>query len=208
VNEDNCDKPLLDPHQGNGEVRHITRTLTAVCAIIFVFTVLAHWDHFSYLCAHYPWMHAIFYCTIIGGVILEISRRLARPKKEDEEKWSEWSWYKKHKTSKILDWIMLIVLALVTMFVWLSAIIVALFTEIANESWVLGAYGAGALYCILVLILGVSPLAPGSVADTVGGFLLVKIYMHDKQGLNFSEALLIAMAYVTGLHFIGSCLQY
>jgi len=50
--EDICDEPLLDPHKGNGEVRHLTRTLTATCAILFAFTVLAHWDHFSYLCAH------------------------------------------------------------------------------------------------------------------------------------------------------------
>jgi len=206
-NEDNCDKPLLDPHAGNGQVRHVTRTLTSVCAILFAITVLAHWDHFSYLCAHYPWVHSFFYCTVIGGVILEAARCLAPPKKNDEE-WKDWSWHQKHKTSEILDWIMLIVLCLVTMFVWLSALIVALFTEVANESWVLGAYGAKILYCILALILGVSPLAPGTVADTMGGFLLVKIYMHDRQGHNFSEALLIALAYVTILHFIGSCLQY
>jgi len=202
---DDCDEPLLDPHGGNGEVRHTTRTLTAICAILFALTVLAHWDHFSFLCAHYAWVHAIFYCTIIGGVILEVARLLAPPKETSNV---EWSWHRRHPTSKVLDWIMLIVLGCVTMFVWLSAIIVALFTEIANESWVLGAYWAGALYCVLALVLGVSPLAPGSVADTVGGFLLVKIYMHDRQGLNFFEAFLIALAYVTILHFVGSCLQY
>jgi len=103
---------------------------------------------------------------------------------------------------------MLIVLGFVTMFVWLSAVIVALFTWMANESWVLGAYGAGGLYCILALILGVSPVAPGSVADTVGGFLLVKIYMHDRQGLDFFAAFCVALVYVTFLHFFGSCLQY
>lgn len=76
----------------------------------------------------------------------------------------------------------------------------------ANESWVLGGYSVITLYCILALILGVSPLAPGSVADTVGGFFIVRIYMHD--GYNFGEALVFAMLYVTGLHFVGSCLQY
>lgn len=84
----------------------------------------------------------------------------------------------------------------------------ALFTEIANESWVLGAYWVISLYCVLALILGISPLAPGSVADTLGGFLLAQIYMHESRGYNFFEALLIAMAYVTVLHFVGSCLQY
>jgi len=133
---DDCDEPLLDPDGGNGEVRHITRTLTAVCAILFLFTVLAHWDHFGYLCAHYTWIHAFLYFTVVGGIILEVSRYLIPV---DETSNERWSWHAKHKSSKILDNIMLIVLGFVIMFVWLSAIIVALFTEIANESWVLGA---------------------------------------------------------------------
>lgn len=66
----NCDEPLLDPDANNGLVRHITRTLTAVSAILFAFTVLAYWDDFSYISAHYSWVHAILYCTIIGGVVL------------------------------------------------------------------------------------------------------------------------------------------
>jgi len=203
---DDCDEPLLDPHGGNGEVRHITRTLTAVCAILFLFTVLAHWDHFSYLCAHHSWIHGFLYFTIAGGIFLEVCRWLVPPGKTNNERWS---WHtKQHSLSDILDKIMLIALGFVIMFVWLSAISVALFTEIANGSWVLGAYGATLLYCILALILGVSPLAPGSIADTVGGFLLVKVYMHDSEGYNFGEALLIAMAFVTVLHFVGSCFQY
>jgi len=202
---DDCDEPLLDPHAGNGEVRHITRTLTAVCAILFVLTVFAHWDHFSYICAHYAWVHAIFYCSIVGGLFLEIARWLVPPTVTGNK---VWSWHTRHNFSEILDWIMLIILVLVTMFVWLSAIIVAFFTEIANESQEWGAYWATLIYCILALILGVSPLAPGSVSDAVGGYLLVKIYMHDSQGYNFSESIIIALAFVTVLHFVGSCLQY
>jgi len=209
VGENNCNEPLLDPHAGNGEVRHITRTLTALCAILFALTVLAYWDHFSYICAHYAWVHAILYCTIIGGVFLEIARCLVRPKKKADTVdvvTLSWSWHSRHPTSEILDWIMLIVLVLVTMFVWLSAIIVALFTEIANWSHEWGVYWATAIYCILALICGITPLAPGSVADAVGGFLLVKIYMHE--GYNFFEAMIIASVFVTILHFLGSCLQY
>jgi len=54
----------------------------------------------------------------------------------------------------------------------------------------------------------VTPLAPGSVADAVGGFLLVQIFMHESQGYNFFQAITISMAIVTILHFVGSCLQY
>jgi len=109
-----CDEPLLDPHGGNGEVRHITRTLTAVSAFLFAFTILSHWDHFSYLCAHQAWAHAFLYCTIVGGVILEVARRLVEP---TELRTTDWSWHSKHETSKILDRVMLIVLGFVTMFV-------------------------------------------------------------------------------------------
>jgi len=209
VGQNDCHEPLLDPHAGNGEVRHITRTLTAVCAILFALTVLAYWDHFSYICAHYAWVHAIFYCTVIGGVILEIARYLVKPQNIadniDKETLS-WSWHSRHPTSKILDSIMLIVLVLVIMFVWFSAIIVALFTDIANESQEWGAFWATTIYCILALICGITPLAPGSVADAIGGFLLVKIYMHE--GYNFFEAMMLASALVTILHFVGSCFQY
>jgi len=150
-------------------------------------------------------VHSIFYCSIVGGVFLEVARCLVRPTDTDNV---VWSWHTRHKSSEILDWIMLIVLGLVTMFVWLSAIIVALFTEMANESQEWGAYWATLIYCILALMLGVSPLAPGSVSDAVGGYLLVKIYMHESEGYNFSEALVIALVFVTVLHFVGSCLQY
>jgi len=209
VGENDCNDPLLDPHAGNGEIRQITRTLTAVCAILFALTVLAYWDHFSYICAHYAWVHAILYCTIVGGVFLEIARCLVRPiKKEDNVDLCglNWSWHSRHPTSEILEWIMLIVLVLVTMFVWFAAIIVALFTEIANESQDWGVYWATLIYCILALICGITPLAPGSVADAVGGFLLVKIYMNE--GFNFFEAIFLAFAIVTILHFWGSCLQF
>jgi len=54
--------------------------------------------------------------------------------------------------------------------------------------------------------LGITPLAPGSVADAVGGFLLVQIYMNA--GCTFFEAIMIAFAFVTVLHFVGSCCQY
>jgi len=205
----NCDEPLLDPYADNGLVRHITRTLTSVCAILFAFTVLAYWDHFSYISAHYSWVHAILYCTIIGGVVLEISRCLVRPKKrQDKPVTLSWSWHTRHPSSEILDWIMLIVLVLVTMFVWLSAIIVPVFTEIANASHEWGTSWATLIYCFIALILGITPLAPGSVADAVGGFLLVKIYMRGSEEYNFFEAITIAFAYVTVLHFVGSCLQY
>jgi len=111
---DDCDEPLLDPHAGNGEVRHTTRTLTAVAAILFAFTVLSHWDHFSYISAHNEWVHAFLYCTLVGGVILHVARCLVTPKKTSSE---NWSWHVKHDTRKILDWIMLIVLGMVTMLV-------------------------------------------------------------------------------------------
>jgi len=200
---DDCDEPLLDPEAGNGEIQHITRTLTALSAILFAFTILSHWDHFSYLCAHYAWIHAFLYCTVVGGIILHAARYLIPPKKTSDQ---DWSWHAKHRTSKILDRIMLIALGLVIMFVWLSAISVALLTQASNESWVLGAWWVQSIYCILALILGVSPVAPGSVADTLGGFLLVNIYRN--MGYSFFEAIVIAMAYVTVLHFVASCFQY
>jgi len=103
---------------------------------------------------------------------------------------------------------MIIVVVLITMFVWLSAIIVALFTEIAKASQDWGALSATTVYCILALFLGITPLAPGSVADAVGGFLLVQIFMHDSQGYDFYEALSIALGIVIILHYVGSCLQY
>jgi len=202
-----CDDPLLDPDGGNGEVRHLTRTLTAICAIMFVFTILAFWDHFSFISAHSPWVHAMFWCTIIGGVILEVARFLVppKPKKEYDEN-TEWSWHVRHDLDETLDCVMLIVLGLTVMFVWLAAIIVALFTEIANVTIDWGVSGATVIYCILALILGVTPLAPGSVADAVGGFLLVQIYMNE--GCTFFEAIMIAFGFVTVLHFVGSCFQY
>jgi len=80
-----CDEPLLNPDSGNGEVRHVTRTLTAVCAILFVLTVLAYWDHFSYISAHNAWVQAILYCTIVGGVFLEVARCLVKPVKMDSK---------------------------------------------------------------------------------------------------------------------------
>jgi len=205
VGDSDCHEPVLDPHAGNGEVRHITRTLTALCAILFVFTVLAYWDHFSYISAHYAWVHAIFYCSIIGGVFLWIARFLVKPKKKEE---NNWSWHTRHPLPDILDWIMFIFLGLMIMFVWLSAIFVPMFTEIANESLEWGTSWATLVYCIIALILGITPLAPGTVSDAVGGFLLVKIYMHDNVGHNFLEAITIALAYVSVLHFVGSCLQY
>jgi len=209
VGEGGCNEPLLDPHAGNGEVRHITRALTAVCAILFALSVLAYWDLFSYMCAHYAWVHSVLYCTVIGGVVLEVSRCLVEPKKigDTVDKITpNWSWHSRHPTSEILDWIMLIVLILETMFIWLSVIVVALFTEIANESQEWGAYWATAIYSILALVCGITPLAPGSIADAVGGFLLVKIYMYE--GYNFIEAIILAAGIVTILHFWGSCLQY
>jgi len=209
VGEIDCNDPLLDPHAGNGEIRHITRTLTAVCAILFALSVLAYWDHIRYICAHYAWVHAILYLTIVGGVFLEIARCLVKPIKKagkGDVVDLNWSWHSRHPTTEILDWIMLIVLVLVTMFVWLAAIIVALFTEIANESQEWGVYWATLIYCTLALMCGITPLAPGSVADAVGGFLLVKIYMNE--GFNFFEAIFLASTIVTILHFCGSCLQY
>jgi len=172
---------------------------------------LAYWDHFSYLSAHYAWVQAVFYCTIVGGVFLEIARVLEPPvniEDKNNPKYPKWSWHIRHPLSEILDWVMIIVVVLVTMFVWLSAIIVALFTEIAKVSQDWGALSAIIVYSILALILGITPLAPGTVADAVGGFLLVQILMHDSEGYTFYEAITFALALVTILHFVGSCLQY
>lgn len=55
-------------------------------------------------------------------------------KREDKDVTLIWSWHTRHPKSEILDWIMLIVLGFVTMFIWLSAISVPMLTEIANES--------------------------------------------------------------------------
>jgi len=133
-----CDEPLLNPDAGQGEVRHITRSLTAVCVILFGLTVLAYWDTFSYTCAHYSWVHAILYCTGIGWVFLVIARWLKPPTKTDIDRDDvdslEWSWHMHHPVKEVLDWVMLFILVLMTMFVYLSAITVAIFTEIARES--------------------------------------------------------------------------
>jgi len=42
----------------------------------------------------------------------------------------------------------------------------------------------------------------------MGGFILVKILMHESQGYNFFEAFTFSFALVTVLHFVGSCMQY
>lgn len=105
VGDTECDQPLLNPDSGNGEVRHVTRTLTAVCSVLFVLTVLAYWDHFSYISAHYAWVQAIFYCTIVGGVFLETARALKHPvKMEDKDNPDNprWSWHTRHPLSEIL----------------------------------------------------------------------------------------------------------
>lgn len=142
---------------------------------------------------------------------MEIARILEPPVKieeKDDPKNPKWSWHIRHPLSEILDWVMVIVVGLITMFVWLSAIIVALFTEVANASQDWGALNAIMIYSILALILGITPLAPGSVADAVGGFLIVQILMHDNQGYEFYQAITFALALVIVLHFVGSCLQY
>jgi len=148
---------------------------------------------------------------VVGGILLEFARWVRPPvKKEKKNDPNEpnWSWHTRHPLQEILDWVMLILVCLITTFVWLSAIIVAFFTEIAIVSQDWGTLRATLIYCVLALVLGVTPLAPGSVADAVGGFLLVQIFMHESKGYSFFLSLMIALGLVTVLHFVGSCLQY
>lgn len=203
-----CDEPMLDPDANAGAVRIITRTLTTVAGLLSGLTVVAWWDLFSYYTASFHWFHSFLYCTVAGGVALEIARYLKPPPEDSKDNPYSWSWHDYHPYSKIWDGMMVIICVIHTMFVLLQVFLLIGFSEISKASSDnFGVSVSIIVFSILGLLGGITPLMPGSVIDCTGGFLVPQVLV-VKGGYDLPAAFLITLGLITALHFVGSCLQY
>jgi len=182
------------------------------CAFVIGFMTvavcIAYWDYLSFRCSQSPWVLSFFYLTIIGYVVVWCARYVHPPvKREDSLKTLNWSWHMHHPENKILECMTRIIFLCCVFFVIMGTVLLALFTDITNTISVLGIVPIIVIFSIFGLTLMITPLAPGSVVDICGGYVMVNLFMIENDW-SFGGAWLLAFIIMVVLHFIGSCLQW
>ena len=198
--------------------------------VLFLCTWMAYWKTFSFYCSEKSFLHALFYLTIIGYIIIAICRWL-RPlesKNENEnenenenkdennendvvkKKKKASSWHHEHEVKSILSAIMYVIIFLFLFCVILGGIIIAAFAEFARQSAEFGVGIAIIGFCAVSMIIMLTPLAPGSIVDACGGFVFIQLLSDPTNGPNYSFFVSwgIAIVAVCILHFIGACMQW
>jgi len=214
----NCADPLLDPDADGAIIRHVTRSLSAACCIMFYVTVLSYWDYFSYLSSKYAFVEALLYASIVGGLCLEAARLIETPKtKEDRKEKNEWSWHTRHDSEKVINYLMKIVCGMFFVFV-APEVIIPLFSSFVRscKSWeypIGYIVGTSALFVFAVIIWAV-PQAPGFAFDLLVGFVIFQFLMYEDHsvefpwlGSKFGSALCITIVINTVMRFFGALLR-
>eukprot|EP01083_Nonionella_stella_P101673 288431_1 len=182
----------------------IIDVLYYIALVLFFCTWMAYWKAFSFYCSEKSSLHALFYLTIIGYIIIVICRWL-RPVAEEDN-----AWHRKHKITSILSAIMYVIIFLFVFCVILGGIGIAAFAEFAKQSASFGVGIAILGFCSVSMIIMLTPLAPGSIVDACGGFVFIQLLSDPNQGPNYNFFISwgIAIVAVCVLHFTGACTQW
>jgi len=138
------------------------------------------------------------YISILGGLVLVFARWIRRSKPGD--------WHHHPGTSIVLDGIHNVILLLFVFFVVVVGIGIPMFAEFCHSAKTLGTPLALTLFAILSMVIMLTPLAPGSIVDVCGGFVMIQILMQQER-LGFFISCLIAYFSVCILHLCGASAQ-
>merc|ERR1719193_1031243 len=156
------------------------------------------WDVFAYYCSEYSYIHGFMYISILGGLVLVFARWIRRSKPGD--------WHHHPGTSIVLDGIHNVILLLFVFLVVVAGIGIPMFAEFCHSAKTLGTPLALTLLAILSMVIMLTPLAPGSIVDVCGGFVMIQILMQQER-LGFFISWLIAYFSVCILHLCGASAQ-
>ena len=192
---------LADDEIIKGEtVTWIINVLFWICVPLAFATWIAYWKTFSFYCSEKSWMHALFYLTIVGYIIIALCRWI-RPCLSDDTT----SWHRSHDLNKILKAIAGVLTLMFLFCVVLGGLCIAAFAEFVKVSQNLGIQYAIILFCILSMAIMLTPLAPGSIVDVCGGFVFVQLLSND---LDFFASWIIGIVSAILLHYCGACAQW
>lgn len=186
---------------GDGpEALLITLYIGYYVSMLLLFCIwMVYWEVFAFYCTEYPYIHGFMYTSIIGGMALTVCRwvRTANPG----------DWHYSHGADKILIGILNVVSFFFIILVVLVGIGVSLFSEFGQNVSSMGTPLAFTLLAVLSMIILLTPMVPGNIADVCGGFVIVQILTQEKK-LGFWTAWTIAVAAVCILHFAGACAHW
>ena len=165
--DDDSACPVLDPDDDN--IRPVTRSLTAICGILFVVCVLGYWEQMSYTAATNDWITAVLYMSILGWIWLYFARALVPPDSDraNGRNQDNWSWHKEHNENKVLSRIVVLMIVGVVFFVVMGAIVLALFGDAANATGNLGLYANILCYAFLLSSVNCFFFMARATSDTV-----------------------------------------
>jgi len=190
----------------SNELDSIEIVVGSICVMLALFVFIGFWDVFSYNAASNPFIHAFLYCSILGYIIISLCRFLRPPQKAGKY---SWNWHDYHPTNKLMDKICKVTLFATLFFPTMSCFVLASFTELSTSLQGLNFWVVFTVFTAMALLIMITPLAPGSAVDMVGGYLLIYLFHVSKQfDYNFIEGWALALAYVVFLHFMGSCAQW
>ena len=170
-----------------------------VALVLFFCAWMAYWKTFSFYCSEKSSLHALFYLTIVGYLVIRICRWLRPPSATRK------SWHFEHRTAAILSAIQKVIMFLFVFCVVLGGLGIAAFSEFARQSASLGVGVAICGFCAVSMVIMLTPLAPGSIVDACGGFVFVQLLAEEH---DFFIAWGVALGAVCVLHFVGACVQW
>jgi len=178
--------------------------MAMVCGFLGFVVCIAYWDHLSFKCSQHPFIHSAMYFTILGYFCISICRFIRPPK---PTVLNSWSWHTYHPTYKILNGMAKLNLFLFFFLVVMCALVLVLFTEASKSLKGQEAEVIIPLFSVLALSIMITPLAPGSAVDAVGGYIL-GILFTTTYSMGFGLAWFWSFFVVVILHFAGSCAQW
>ena len=117
----------------DGDAVIITIDVLYYAALLLFFCAwMSYWKTFSFYCSEKSSLHALFYLTIVGYLVIRLCRWLRPPSTTCK------SWHFEHRTATILSAIQKVILFLFVFCVVLGGLGIAAFSEFARQSASLG----------------------------------------------------------------------
>jgi len=203
--------------------------LIEMCLLHFFCCLLliCYWEYFAWYIEQSDVFIALFYLTIIGGVLLGLVRYLKniheslddeedpgnptprtaiKKKLEGNDDAHEKHWAMRRQGFLVVDIMIKIVVVGCVAVVFVGSIAVASFAELSNSMQNLDVWIVFIAFMLLSHLVMVNPFLSASVLDACGGYILTQCLM--TAGWTFVESILLIICVITGLHFSGSCAQW
>lgn len=191
---------FLEETEAKNELLIIVDIAFYTAMLFFFFSFMAYWSTISYYCSEKPFVQAFIYMTIVGYILIWAARQLRPPMTRN-------AWHRSHPLHQILASMCWISALGFLVFVILTGVGLAIISAIVKAVYDRGAFWALGGYVFVSFCVMLAPLAPGSIVDVSGGFLLIYVFVAEGW-CSFWEAWGASVAFVCILHFCGACAQW